>query len=224
MPTCFYLKILDYLTMEKKILWISIILNICFLVILLSLSYRYREELYQKYINWNKSAEIVMFGDSHTAGGKWNFTLDRNPVLRLGWGGYTSEMLAGSVSKSIAFKPKLVFILCGGNDIGRKCFSVENTMDHFKFMADTLKSNNIKPVFQKLMYQHNNPKFNKTIDSINSRLTDYCLEKNIDLIDIGKNMNDSTGLKENLTTDNLHLNDEGYKIWSEAINDYLKEN
>ena len=191
-----------------------------FVIILLSL--KFRERLCQKYINWNKSTEIVMFGDSHTANGKWNSTIDQNPVLKLGWGGYTSEMLVGKISQSIPFKPKYVFILCGGNDIYSTSFKVENTLNNLKLMADTLKRKNITPVFQKLIYQHNNPEFNIIIDSINSSLTNYCLKKNIDIIDIGKNMYDSTGLKASLTIDNLHLNEKGYAIWSEAINNYLK--
>lgn len=205
-----------------RILWISIVINIVFMLILLFTTYKYREEICQKYINWNGSAEIVMFGDSHTANGKWNFTLERKPVLRLGWSGYTSEMLAGSISRSIAFKPKFVFILCGGNDIGLKSFTVEQTMSNFKFMVKTLKSNAIKPVFEKLMYQHNNAKFNKVIDAINASLAAYCLKENIDLVDIGKKMNDSTGLRADLTEDNLHLNEKGYAIWSNAINTYLR--
>lgn len=208
--------------MEKKILWISIAINLVFIVVLLSLSYRYREELCQKWIVRNHSAEIVMFGDSHTEIGKWNFLLNTHPVLRLGWGGYTSDRLAQLIPLSIGYNPKYVFILCGGNDIYDKCFSVENTVGNFKIMADTLRSNHIIPVFQKLMYQHKNPSFNASIDAINGRLEEYCLKENIVLLNIGKDMYDATGLKENFTIDNLHLNENGYKVWSETVNTFLK--
>src|ERR1035437_5552237 len=97
--------------MKKKILWTSIIINICFVVLLILISYKYREDLYQKYIIKKHSSEIVMFGDSHTAGGKWNFILDRNPVLRMGWGGFSSDQLAGLIPRCIEYKPKFVFIL-----------------------------------------------------------------------------------------------------------------
>ena len=163
-----------------------------------------------------------MFGDSHTANGKWNSIINQSPVLRLGWGGYTSEMLVDKIYLAIEYRPKFVFILCGGNDVYTTSFTIENTLNNLKLIADTLKNNNITPVFQKLMYQHNNPEFNTNIDSINNALTNYCLKENIDIIDIGKHMYDSSGLKASLTLDNLHLNEKGYVIWGEAINDYLK--
>jgi len=208
--------------MKKKIFWLSITINFVLIFLILSLSYRYREELCQEWIVRNHSAEIVMFGDSHTEGGKWNFLLNTHPVLRLGRGGFTTNRLVQLIPLSIESKPKYVFILCGGNDIYENCFSVENTIGNFKLMANTLKSNHIIPVFQKLMYQHNNPSFNVSIDAINRRLEDYCSKENIPLLDIGKSMYDSTGLKKNFTRDNLHLNEEGYKIWSETVNVFLK--
>ena len=207
--------------MKKKVFAVSIIMNLVFLSLLIVLSFKYQEELFQKYIGWNGKAEIVMFGDSHTALGKWNSTLDKSPVLRLGWSRYTSDMLVGYIHQAISFQPKYVFILCGGNDLYSKRFSVENTVQNFKEMATILKNENITPVFQKLIYQHENPQFNKTIDSINSRLEEYCIKEQIEIIDISKKMYDSSGLKASLTGDNLHLNKAGYKIWSEAINAYL---
>ncbi|MFT5890067.1 MAG: lysophospholipase L1-like esterase [Dokdonia sp.] len=183
----------------------------------------FREQLHQGYLKWNQSADIVMFGDSHTVYGKWNVMIHQYSVVKYAWGGYTSEMLVDKISRSIPFKPKYVFILCGGNDIYDDSFSVENTLHNFKLMADTLRDNNVTPVFQKLMYKHDDPEFNTTIDSINRALTNYCLKEQIDMIDIGgKDMYDSTGLKASLTTDNLHLNEKGYTIWSKAINSYLE--
>ena len=192
------------------------------LIAIIILSLKYRELFYQEYLIWNKSAEIVMFGDSHTSSGKWNSIINESSVLRLGWDGYTSEMLVDKIYSAIEYKPKYVFILCGGNDIYATSFKVENTLNNLKLMSDTLKINNITPVFQKLMYQRNNPEFNTKIDSINSALAKYCIKENIDIIDIGKNMYDSSGLKASLTIDNLHLNKKGYAIWSEAVNNFLK--
>jgi len=209
--------------MKKKVLWISIIINIIFLAQLILVSFKYRETLLQKWIKRKHSADIVMFGDSHTANGEWSFLIEGNSVLRMGYGGHSSSQLSSLIPLTIEYKPKYVFILCGGNDIGYKNFSVKEVMSNFKFMADTLKKNNLKPVFQKLLYQHNSLKYNRSIDSINFHLTNYCLKEKIDLIDIGAGMYDSTGLKANLTNDKCHLNKKGYKIWSAIINNFLKD-
>ena len=132
----------------------------------------YKEDIYQKIINYTNKADIVMFGDSHTAGGEWNLLIGYS-VKRLGWGGYTSDQLRELIKKTIEYNPKYVFILCGGNDNGSRCFSIDNVIENYTIMADTLRNHNIKPVFQKLFYQVSNPEFNAIIDTINKRLFDY---------------------------------------------------
>lgn len=202
----------------------TIFIYFIFISLLLCISYKYREEIIQKQIHWNKSAKIMMFGDSHIARGKWNFTLNTKSVLKYGWDGFTTEMLLSKIPTTPSYNSTYVFILCGGNDIYATSFSAENTVNNLKLIAKNLKKKNLTPVFQKLLYQHNDPEFNIKIDAINEKLTKYCLKEKITIIDIGKKMYDATGLKASLTNDNLHLNKKGYAIWSEAINDYLKNN
>jgi lysophospholipase L1-like esterase len=208
--------------MNKTTFRISILLNIILIILIFSGIYRLREHLYQKWIQHTGKATMVMFGDSHTVHGKWNFLIKNQTVLRMGYSGFNSEQLTGLIPLTFYYQPEKVFIQCGGNDIGGRLFSLQNTLANFKFMADTLRSRNIQPVFQKALYMHNNPPYNMIIDSINRHLEIYCKEQNIDLIDIGKEMYDSSGLKASLTIDNVHLNKEGYKLWAKAINDYLE--
>jgi lysophospholipase L1-like esterase len=210
--------------MNKTTFRISILLNLILIVFILSGIYRLREHLYQKWILHKGKATLVMFGDSHTVHGKWNFLIKNQTVLRLGYSGFGSEELSRLIPLSFYYQPKMVFIQCGGNDIGDRHFSLPNTLNNFKFMADTLRSKNIQPVFQKALYMHGNPRYNMIIDSLNRHLEIYCKKQNIDLINIGENMYDSTGLKASLTIDNVHLNKEGYKLWAAAINDYLEGN
>ena len=182
----------------------------------------YKEDIYQKIINSKNKADIVMFGDSHTAGGEWNLLIGYS-VKRLGWGGYTSDQLRELIKKTIEYNPKYVFILCGGNDYGSRCFSIDNVIENYTIMADTLRNQNIKPVFQKLFYQVSNSEFNAIIDTINKRLFDYCKKENIDFIDITKGLNEDNHLKLELTRDGkVHLNEKGYKIWSKWIKEYLE--
>jgi len=61
------------------------------------------------------------------------------------------------------------------------------------------------------------------VDSINNMLTDFCIREKLDLIDAGRLMNDNTGLRADLTIDDCHLNQNGYKLWSDAVNRFLKE-
>jgi len=209
--------------MKKMVLFVSILMNLTLVAFILLIAIHYKEELTQKLIDKRHSADIVMFGDSHTAGVKWNSLIDGYSVKTIGRGGFNTDQLKGLITNSIDYKPKFVFILCGSNDIGSRCFNIDNTIANFKCMADALRGNNITPVFQKLFYQVNNPGFNAVIDTINMRLLSFCKNENIDFLDITDGMMDSTGLRKTMTRDGLaHLNEDGYKVWSKWINYYLK--
>lgn len=206
----------------RSLIIVSVSANVILICSLLLFSYYYREELLQKYIDYRHSADIVVFGDSHVSGAKWNSLIKGYSVKRLGWGRLTTDQLSQLVEKAIDYKPKFVFILCGGNDIDSRCFNIDNVINNYKFMADTLIKNNIQPVFQKLFYQYNNQDFNIKIDAINHRLLDFCNEENISFLDITRGLYDSNGLKTSITIDGLHLNISGYIIWSEYINEFLE--
>ena len=209
----------------KKILSISLLFNTLFVLFGLITVIYLKEDICQKIIDRKHSADIVMFGDSHTEGGKWNSLINGYTVKRLGWGGFTTDQLKRQINLVIQYKPKYVFILCGGNDIDEWCFDLNHTVKNYKLMVDSLKSHNIHPVFQKLLYQHDSKRFNSQIDSINNCLIKFCNVEKVDFIDITKNMNDSTGLKYSLTIDGrVHLNPLGYKLWCMSINNYLKTN
>jgi hypothetical protein len=67
--------------LKKKKLRVLLLIVSLFIIIIFSL--KHKEQFYQEYIKWNKSAEIVLFGDSHTANCKWNSSINQNPVLKL---------------------------------------------------------------------------------------------------------------------------------------------
>jgi lysophospholipase L1-like esterase len=204
------------------LLWVSAGLNVVTIIIIILMVVHDKEEYYQKYIRKRVAADMVMFGDSHTDGAPWNSLIHHGLVLRKGFSGYTTVQLAGMISRTIKYHPKYVFIQGGGNDVRSRCFSMDFTISNFKFMADTLRLHNITPVFQRLFYRHNNPVFNRMADSINLMLGRLCEAENIDFIDIGAQMHDSTGLRADLCTDDIHLNEKGYKLWAKVVNDYLE--
>jgi len=208
---------------KKVILIFSILLNISLIFSIGFVANHYKENIYQKIIDKKHKADIVMFGDSHTAGGKWNSLITDYSVKRLGWGGFTSDWLRGLINKAIEYKPEYVFILCGGNDVGQRCFKIDNVITNYKIMADTLRKHNIKPVFQKLFYQVKNQKYNNIVDTINIKLENYCKQENIEFLDITKGLNEGHHLNIDVCRDgNVHLNERGYIIWAKHLNEFLK--
>jgi len=210
------------LVKKNRLLFLSVILNIIMLFVFFWYAITHREEIVQKIVNIRDSATVIMFGDSHTANGKWSVLLSRFDVLRVGYGGFTSDQLKGILIKKVLnHEAKICFIQCGGNDINSKCFSRIDIKKNFVEIIDSLKSHNITPVVQSLFYRYNNSEYNMVVDSLNNLLYHLAAIKNVNYLDINKNISDNKELRKELTTDNIHLNKEGYRIWSDEVKKYL---
>lgn len=208
--------------MSRKIFIVSISLNALLLSLAFLAAVKYREQLCQKWIEYRGKADLVMFGDSHTASGKWNSLIEDRNVLCMGWGGFTSDQLRPLIARSIRYRPQYVFILAGANDPLNDCYAREQTMANFRCFADTLRSANIIPVFQKLLYRSGDPSYNAEMDTLNALLQAYCAEQKFAFIDITRDLNGPGGLLPSLTKDGVHLNRDGYLRWSKVVNEFLE--
>jgi alpha-glucosidase len=176
----------------------------------------------QKIILAKGNPELVMFGDSHTANGRWLTLLSRTKVITVGFSGFTSDQLKNMLMiKVLPLKPEFCFIQCGGNDIASRCFDEQILVANVREMVDSLQRHHIRPVVQSLFCRHNDPDYNQHVDSINGLLRQFTKESNIPFLDINSSLIDRNGLKKELTIDNIHLNEKGYAIWSDLIKKHL---
>jgi lysophospholipase L1-like esterase len=206
----------------KIIFWISIAINLLFLVLIFSYYLRNKDQIKQKVILARGNPEIIMFGDSHTANAKWTELLPGKKVITIGFNGYTSDQLRNMLMlKVLPLKPEICFIQAGGNDINSRCFGKSILTSNIQTMTDSLNKNNIRPVIQSLFNRTNSPEYNQQVDSINVLLRELALKKNIAFLDINSRLIDKDGLKNEFTIDNIHLNQKGYTIWSEIVEEYL---
>ncbi|MCE6991696.1 GDSL-type esterase/lipase family protein [Dyadobacter sp. CY323] len=209
----------------KKFIFIgSLALNFIALCVVLLYLYRKREPLIEKIVDRKGSAHIVMLGDSHIQNGKWNMLLGRTDVKTIGWGGFTSEQVALLLPLVLSNKPKYCFVLCGFNDIGKRCYQASNVVENLNLLADSLQKHNIIPVFQEPFYQYDNPKVNASIDSIRLGIKQLCKIRNIKHIDLNPFLSDKKQLRQDLQKDRIHLNDKGYEIWAAQLKSFIKTN
>ena len=209
---------------KNRLLIFSLLLNAIFLIFLIQYAITHRENIVQKIIDSKHTANIVLFGDSHIARGPWFSMLKRFDVKCSGYGGFTSEQLKYLVKNSVIdYRPEICFIQCGGNDINDKCFSYISVINNYEEIIDSLTLHKITPVAQSLFYRYKNPEYNTIVDSLNLLLVKLTKEKNVDYLNINKDLIDSNGLRKELTVEGIHLNKEGYKIWGEKIKSYLRE-
>ncbi len=180
-----------------------------------------------------KSADIVMLGNSLTAGANWSELLGRTNVVTRAIPGDILTGFFARLNYVIRLKPKIVFIMGGLNDV-YNWIPVEEIFNNYIKIISTLKSYGIIPVIQSTTYAAKdyakdwggtpevNGGRNREIDKLNKMLADYAKKNNIDFIDITSKLTTSDKfLRPELTWDGVHLNASGYKIWAEEVEKVL---
>lgn len=168
------------------------------------------------------SIEFVMLGDSITGRGDWKTLLEDEHILNLGVDGDTTSGILKRVQKIIELKPKIVFLMAGINDL---CISIpmENVFDNYTQILKKFKRNKIRViVFSTLITQM--PSVNKKVKVFNEMLKEYCENHSINLIDLNYAFSNKEGLlREDLTTDGLHLGQKAYKVWAYKVKNKISE-
>lgn len=186
-----------------------------------------------------KQADIVMLGNSLTAGTNWSELLGRTNVVARAIPGDILQGFYARLNYVFRLKPKIVFILGGLNDIYNWTPVEEIYFNYIKIVL-ALKSRGIIPVIQSTTYAARdyakdwggtpevNASRNREVDKLNKLLEDFAKQNNIDYIDINSKMSTSTNkstndkfLRPELTWDGVHLNAEGYKIWANEVEKVL---
>lgn len=176
-----------------------------------------------------RQADIVMLGNSLTAGANWGELLGRPNVVGRGIPGDIIQGYNARVNDILKLKPKIVFVLGGLNDIYGWTPVEEIFSDYIK-LIEVLKSNGIITVIQSTTYAgrdwgkgwggtpENNAGRNKEVDKLNNLLSDYAKKNNIDYIDLNsKTSTKDRFLRPELTWDGIHFNAEGYRIWAREV-------
>jgi lysophospholipase L1-like esterase len=169
-------------------------------------------------------SRVVFMGDSITDnwGRKYGKFFPGKPYINRGIGGQTTpQMLIRFRPDVIAFKPKVVVILAGTNDIAGNTgpSTLEMIEDNITSMAELARVNNISVVLSSVMpvCDYIRPQTARRppeqIIALNKWLKDYAAANNLVYLDYYTPMLDEKGmLKKEITDDGLHPNDAGYEL------------
>lgn len=163
-----------------------------------------------------KSIEIVMLGDSITSRGDWKKLLENEYILNLGIDGDTTKGVFQRVNRAIEVEPKIVFLMVGINDL---CISIplEEVFGNYKKICEKICEKKIKIVVQATLLTQM-PAVNKKVRKFNEMLEDYCNKEKIEFLNLNEPFsNEEKLLREDLTTDGLHLGQKAYKVWAYKI-------
>ncbi len=208
----------------NRLLIASISLNVLFGAVFLIGFIKYNHEILNKLFPKSQSNyNIVMLGNSLTAGGNWNALLGRDDVLNggTGHGGFTTSHFVGMLQDEvIVHKPKICFVEGGINDlyIGVPIIRIRENVE---YIIDTLKAHDIIPVLTLTIYTNRDTLENLRVDSINNIVKEMVRQKNVEYIDLNESLSENGFLLTKYTTDGLHLKPEAYPLWADKVKEVL---
>lgn len=193
----------------------------------------YTEHYYKRFLQFMDepaitSKDIVMLGNSLTeGGGDWGKRLGKKNVVNRGIIGDEVMGIYDRLHQILPGHPTKLFLLAGVNDISHD-LTADSIVAMLRLTVERIRreSPETKLYLQSLLpinesfqrYKRLNGKTDR-VPEINAKLEAMAKEKGIGFINLfplftekGTNV-----LRKELTTDGLHLNEEGYKIWEKAL-------
>jgi lysophospholipase L1-like esterase len=213
-------------TAAKQSRWfrISIGLNLLLLIWACVATYWARHEV-MAWIREHRTNRVVLIGDSLTVGGgNWDWRLGRWDTRNLGGNGYVVQHVYGVAREQIIKrnpKPECCLVMVGINDLALG-FDVETVKQNYKMLLDMLRQANVPTVIELTLYRKAGTLSDK-VDNLNAFLTDYAKKHNMTVLDLNPKLSENRKLKNEYTTDGVHLTKDAYAIWGEEIKTILKD-
>ena len=161
------------------------------------------------------SKDIVMVGNSLTeGGGNWNTRLNKKNIRNRGIIGDEVMGIYDRLHQILPGHPKKLFLLAGVNDISHD-LTADSIVSMIRMTVERIQreSPDTKLYYKKLTGKTD------MVPEINAQLEVLAKDHKITFINLfplftekGTNV-----LRKELTSDGLHLNEEGYKIWVKAL-------
>ena len=186
---------------------------------------------------WKQSLEGIHFdnafyGDSRVIGAGFTEEFKEKSVVNLGVSGDKVKDCINRFGLIKTVTPKRVFLAIGGNDALSNQYSKDTFISDYSELLKLFKDGNYDVVvhnvvgvttvnsnFDKKLVDEKNAKISEINEVIKSKAEEY----KFTFLDIASVMNKdgSNEMNGNYSTDGVHFNDKGNKVWYNAIKDLL---
>lgn len=176
--------------------------------------------------------EVVMLGNSLTEnGGDWGVRLSRKHLRNRGIIGDDASGMYARLEEILQGRPKKIILMAGINDVSHD-LSADSIVTLVAQLVDKIRQDSprTKLILQSLLpinesFQRYRRLEGKTslIPLINIKLAEIAHERRLTFLNLYPLFTEEKTdvLRKELTTDGLHLNEEGYKIWEKALKEVL---
>lgn len=166
---------------------------------------------------------IAFLGDSLTNEGNWQEYFPNQEIANFGISGEKSKDIISRIDEVTLWKPSKIFLMMGINDLGDG-LNCEEILKNYQIILSKVKEHKeIELIVQNLlptndtMFKSGN--FDKMdILDVNLHLRDLCEKEKVTFVDLYTAFSTYTyQLIKDYTSDGLHLNEAGYKIWKNCL-------
>lgn len=170
---------------------------------------------------------IVFIGDSLTQRGLWNEFFPNKKIVNRGINSDTTEGVINRINPIIQSKPSQVFIMIGVNDLFYKKNIKQIESNYQELLSEFKQKSPETKVYIQSLLPVNDQLFgesvrNKDINNLNKSLKELSSEYGYEYIDVNSRLKVGGQLPKDITLGGVHLTGEGYLIWKEALEKYLK--
>lgn len=162
----------------------------------------------------------IHVGDSLTAGGRhWSFRLGSAPLdsINLSSNGYTSEQVVPLIKEALRYRPHNIVAMAGVNDAFSVNYIPSSTLSSLREIAALITASSARCIFT-LPIPPRNRTAAERVTTLNRELRQLLPRHGCEVIDLGKDLAPNGTILNSYTTDGVHLNGEGYRVWADRLN------
>jgi lysophospholipase L1-like esterase len=176
----------------------------------------------------NTENEIVMLGNSITAGGEWKELFPGVNIINRGIGGDVTDGVLERLDEVTESLPAKIFILIGTNDLAA-LKTPEYIIDNYGKILDRIR--NASPATEIYIQSilptddsYHTTRKNSDIRLINMNLERMARESGLVYIDLYSHfVTPDSKMNPAYSNDGLHLTGEGFRLWKSLISKYIYE-
>lgn len=170
--------------------------------------------------------DVVMLGDSLTAGGAWGEMFPHVQPANRGVSGDTTEDVLARLDGVTVLRPRRVFLLLGVNDFARgddpadvfgRYVQIVSGLRQAGAQVTVQSTLPCDPARHAPILRDGCPATIEKAAALNVMLQRYCHEQGLEFVDLWPAMADRNGLRPEFTGDGMHLTTAGYVAWRDVI-------
>jgi lysophospholipase L1-like esterase len=167
-------------------------------------------------------SDVVMLGDSITAGGEWSEMFPGLPIRNRGISGDTTTDVLLRLDPLVAAKPAAVFLKIGTNDLNRVPDRAVSYQQYRQIVTRIQSGSPATAIFLQSVLPRE-AAMREEVEAYNRQIKAVADELGVVYIDLYPAFLAADGsIRDELTLDELHLSGEGYRVWQSLLEPVMR--